>query len=545
MPRTKKTPSSGVRFFLVAASAAGLMVTGAAPARAQAFADLKIGLVDYSKSEMAPRKACEAIATFKSKDIVQIHAETVPPSTAAPAHCRVTGLLSPEIAFEVSLPAKWNGRFYMIGNGGHAGEALDDAGRVAQRNTALQLGFAFAQTNTGHDARKEPGATFVLSNPKKAIDYAYRAVHLTATTGKEITKDYYGKAVSRAYWNSCSNGGRQGLLEAQRFPEDFDGIVANAPWVDQTGFTIGAMWNQKALSEEALKDAPVTPAKLALVAGKVMDKCDAIDGLKDGLIDDPRKCDFDPARDVPACTAADAPDCLTAPQAAAIAKVYSGPMSNGKPFFPGYMPGSEAVMTGLFGGGTGSGWMNVIVTTQPDAKPADFNLAENTMRYLVHKPPQADYDYKTFNFDRDIHLLDDWSKLADAKNPDLSKFKKHGGKLLITFGWADSILQPLMGVNYYEQAVARNGSDTPDFFRLFMVPGMEHCGGGVGPDRHDPMTAMVDWVEKGKAPASMVASRVVNDQVVRTRPLCPYPQVARYSGQGSIDDASNFRCMAP
>jgi len=545
MPRTKKTPSSGVRFFLVAASAAGLMVTGAAPARAQAFADLKIGLVDYSKSEMAPRKACEAIATFKSKEIVQIHAETVPPSTAAPAHCRVTGLLSPEIAFEVSLPAKWNGRFYMIGNGGHAGEALDDAGRVAQRNTALQLGFAFAQTNTGHDARKEPGATFVLSNPKKAIDYAYRAVHLTATTGKEITKDYYGKAVSRAYWNSCSNGGRQGLLEAQRFPEDFDGIVANAPWVDQTGFTIGAMWNQKALSEEALKNAPVTPAKLALVAGKVMDKCDAIDGLKDGLIDDPRKCDFDPARDVPACTAADAPDCLTAPQAAAIAKVYSGPMSNGKPFFPGYMPGSEAVMTGLFGGGTGSGWMNVIVTTQPDAKPADFNLAENTMRYLVHKPPQADYDYKTFNFDRDIHLLDDWSKLADAKNPDLSKFKKHGGKLLITFGWADSILQPLMGVNYYEQAVARNGSDTPDFFRLFMVPGMEHCGGGVGPDRHDPMTAMVDWVEKGKAPASMVASRVVNDQVVRTRPLCPYPQVARYSGQGSIDDASNFRCMAP
>jgi hypothetical protein len=545
MPRTKKTPSSGVRFFLVAASAAGLMVTGAAPARAQAFADLKIGLVDYSKSEMAPRKACEAIATFKSKEILQIHAETVPPSTAAPAHCRVTGLLSPEIAFEVSLPAKWNGRFYMIGNGGHAGEALDDAGRVAQRNTALQLGFAFAQTNTGHDARKEPGATFVLSNPKKAIDYAYRAVHLTATTGKEITKDYYGKAVSRAYWNSCSNGGRQGLLEAQRFPEDFDGIVANAPWVDQTGFTIGAMWNQKALSEEALKNAPVTPAKLALVAGKVMDKCDAIDGLKDGLIDDPRKCDFDPARDVPACTAADAPDCLTAPQAAAIAKVYSGPMSNGKPFFPGYMPGSEAVMTGLFGGGTGSGWMNVIVTTQPDAKPADFNLAENTMRYLVHKPPQADYDYKTFNFDRDIHLLDDWSKLADAKNPDLSKFKKHGGKLLITFGWADSILQPLMGVNYYEQAVARNGSDTPDFFRLFMVPGMEHCGGGVGPDRHDPMTAMVDWVEKGKAPASMVASRVVNDQVVRTRPLCPYPQVARYSGQGSIDDASNFRCMAP
>ena len=543
MPGTETTRSQTSALATVSAAlgAAVLMVAAATPARAQAFADLKTALVDYSKADMEPRKACEAVGKFKSKEIAQITAAMMPADRAAPAHCRVTGLLSPEIAFEVSLPAKWNGRFYMIGNGGHAGEALDDPGRVAQRNAALQLGFAFAQTNTGHDARKEPGATFVLSNPQKAIDYAYRAVHLTATTTKDITKDYYGKSVSRAYWNSCSNGGRQGLIEAQRFPDDFDGIVANAPWVDQTGFTIGAMWNQKALSE-----APVTPAKLALVGDKVMAKCDAIDGLKDGLIDDPRKCTFDPARDVPACRAGtDGADCLTAAQAAAIAKVYSGPVSNGKPYFPGYMPGSEAVMPGLFGGGTGSGWMNVIVTTQPDGKPADFNLAEGTMRYLVHTPPKADYDYKTFDFDRDIHLLDDWSKQADAKSPDLSKFKKRGGKLLMTYGWADSILQPMMGVNYYQQAVAKNGPSTTEFFRLFMVPGMAHCGGGIGPDRHDPVTAVINWVEKGQAPASMVASRVVNNQVVRTRPLCPYPQVARYSGQGSIDDAANFRCVAP
>jgi feruloyl esterase len=474
-------------------------------------------------------------------DIAEIKAAMMPADETAPAHCRVTGVLSPEIAFEVSLPAKWNGRFYMIGNGGHAGEALDDAGRVAQRNGALKLGFAFAQTNTGHDSRKEPGGTFVLSNPQKAIDYAYRAVHLTATTAKNITKDYYGKSVSYAYWNSCSNGGRQGLIEAQRFPEDFDGIVANAPWLDQTGFTIGAMWNEKALSE-----APVTPAKLTLLADRVMAKCDAIDGLKDGLIDDPRKCDFEPARDVPACSAgADGSDCFTPAQAAAVARVYSGPMSNGKPFFPGFMPGSEAVTTGLFGGGTGSGWLNVIVPAQPGAKPADFNLAENTMRYLVHKPPQPNYDYKTFDFDRDIRLLDNWSKQADAKNPDLSKFRRRGGKLIMTYGWADSILQPMMGVNYYEQAVAKNGPDTTGFFRLFMVPGMAHCAGGIGPDRHDAMTAIINWVEKGQAPASITASRVVNNQAVRTRPLCPYPQVARYSGSGSIDEAANFRCVAP
>jgi feruloyl esterase len=511
------------------------------PARGQAFADLKSALVDYSKSDLEPRKACEALAQFKSKDVAQITATVVAAGAAAPAHCKVSGVLSPEIAFEVSLPAKWNGRFYMIGNGGHAGESLEDPGRVGQKNQALQLGFAFAQTNTGHDARKEPGGTFVMSNPQKAIDYAWRAVHLTATTSKDITKDYYGRAASKSYWNSCSNGGRQGLIEAQRFPEDFDGIVANAPWVDQTGFSIGAMWNQKAMSGSG-----VTPGKLEMVAEKVMNKCDAIDGLKDGLIDDPRKCDFNPVRDVPACSAgADASaDCLTPAQAGAIAKVYSGPVSNGKPFFPGFMPGSEAVMP-TFGGGVGSGWLNVIVANGPNPKPADFNLAENTMRYLVPTPPKPDWDYTTFDYDKDVKMVEAWSKQADAKNPDLSKFRKRGGKLLMTYGWADTILQPMMGVNYYEQALTKNGADTPEFFRLFMVPGMAHCGGGIGPDRHDAVTAVINWVEKGQAPSSMTASRVVNNEVVRTRPLCAYPQVARYTGTGSIDDAANFRCTAP
>jgi hypothetical protein len=271
---------------------AALMTLAGVPAKAQAFNDAKSALVDYSKAESAPHEACEALGKFKSADIAKISASTIPADASAPANCRVSGLLSPEIAFEVSLPAKWNGRFYMIGNGGLAGESLTDPGRVSQRNQALQLGFAFAQTNTGHEAAKEPGGTFVMNNPQKAIDYAWRAVHLTAVTAKAITKEYYGKAVSRAYWNSCSNGGRQGLLEAQRFPEDFDGIVANAPWLNQTGFTVGEIWNEQALTQDALKTAPITPAKLAMVADKVMAKCDAIDGLKDALIDDPRKCDF-------------------------------------------------------------------------------------------------------------------------------------------------------------------------------------------------------------------------------------------------------------
>jgi Tannase and feruloyl esterase len=518
------------------------MVTasGIAPVRGQVFADAKSSRVDYTKSDSFPKKACDNMASFKDKDIVEIHAMAVAATAQAPAYCKVTGLLSPEIAFEVSLPDRWDGRFYMIGNGGLAGESLEDAGRVSQRNAALAIGLAFAQTNTGHDSRKEPSGSFILSNPEKAIDYAYRAVHLTAATAKSITKDYYGKAVLKAYWNSCSNGGRQGMLEAERYPGDFDGIIANSPWVDQTGFTIGAMWNEKALSEAA-----VTPAKLALLAGKVMDKCDASDGVKDGLIGDPRKCSFDAKVDVPACKAgADVPDCLTTAQAEAVMKVYGGPVSNRKPFFTGFMFGSEGMVPGA-NGASASGWMNVIVAARPDAKAADFNLAEGIIRYLVPATPNPNYDYKTFDYDRDIHTLDAWSAKADAKDPDLSKFRKSGGKLMMTYGWADPILQPMMGVNYYEQAVAKNGPSTKDFFRLFMVPGMGHCGGGIGTDRFDSMTAMVNWVEKGAAPDVLHATRAVNGQVVRSRPICPYPQEARYSGQGSVDDAANFRCAQP
>jgi len=514
-------------------------IGGVSVAQAQAFADLKSALVDYSRADLAPREACAALAQRRAKDIAEIQAVVVAAEGETPEFCRVTGVLKPEIAFEVSLPVRWNGRLYMIGNGGHAGQALDDPTRVADRNTALRLGFAFAQTNTGHDARKEPGATFVMSNPQKAIDYAYRAVHLTAVTAKRIAKRYYAKSVAHAYWNSCSNGGRQGLLEAQRYPKDFDGVIAHAPWVSQTGFMLGALWNHRALT-----GASITAGKLSLVANKVMEQCDAIDGLKDGLIDDPRECRFDPRRDVQACPAgSDADDCLTAVQADAINKVYSGPQSNGKTIFPGFMPGSETPVVNAAGASV-SPWLGFIVPS-PEGRAADFGLAENTLRYLVFTPPQPEYDYRNFDFDRDVHLLDAWAKQANATSVELKKFRARGGKVLMTYGWADQILQPLMGVDYYEQVTRRFGSQTMDFARLFMVPGMTHCSGGNGPDRFDPVSAIVDWVEKGKAPESLRASRVVNNQVVRTRPLCPYPKVARYSGKGSIDEAANFSCVAP
>ncbi len=516
-----------------------ILCAAASPAWAQAFANAKSSLAGYTVADSMPKKACESLSSFKGKDIVAIQARVVAAAADTPQHCRVTGTISPEVAFEVNLPDRWNRRFYMTGNGGLAGDALDGP-MNADRTGALTNSFVHARTNTGHDARKEPSGSFILSNPQKAIDYAYRAVHVTAETAKAIATDYYAQPITFSYWNSCSNGGRQGLLEAQRFPDDFDGIVANAPWVDQTGFTIGAIWNQKALSE-----APVSLEKMKLVADKAMAKCDEVDGLKDGLIDDPRKCSFDPTRDVPACQAgADSADCLTPAQAAAVKKVYTGPVSNGKPFFPGFMVGSEAVNVGP-NGAAATGWSNAIVAAQPGAKPDDFNLAEGVMRYLVLDPPQPEYDTMKLDYNHAAKTVERWSKLADAKEADLGKFRKSGGKLIMTYGWADQILQPLMGVKYYEEVVAKNGKDTAEFARLFMVPGMAHCGGGVGPDRNDAVTAVIDWVEKGKAPDQLIASKVTNGQVVRTRPLCPYPQVARYKGQGSIDDAANFSCVAP
>jgi len=513
--------------YVVAAAAALTLAAG--PVGAQAFNDAGASLAGYSKARIAPHMKCMALGQYTGKDLVNIAAMQIPAATGIPSHCRVTGMLAPEVAFEVSLPERWNGRFYMIGNGGHAGESLEDPFRVAQRNAALRAGFAFAQTNTGHDASKEPGASFVMSNPAKAIDYAFRAVNLTAVTAKAITRAYYGQDIARSYWNSCSNGGRQGLIEAERYPQDFDGILANSPWVDQTGFTIGALWNQRALDT-----GPLTAGKLAMVAKAVMAKCDAVDGLKDGQIDDPRRCTLEVKTDLPACAAGvDDDTCLTPAQSATLTKIYGGPVSGGRQLFPGFMLGSE------------SGWMNLIVPAQPGRKAADFNLAEGTIRYLAHTPPQPDYDYRSFDFDRDPGMLNAWAQLVNATNPDLSRFRQRGGKLIMTYGWADPVLQPLAGINYYQQALARNGADTPEFFRLFMVPGMGHCSGGVATDQFDAVTALVDWVEKGKAPQSIRAARVVDKHEVRSRPLCPYPQVARYSGHGSIDDAANFHCVAP
>jgi feruloyl esterase len=496
-------------------------------ARAQNFADAEASDARYTQADMAPAAACVDLADLELPDLIAIGARTMPAEGDVPGHCRVDGTIEPSIVCQVNLPAAWNGRYYMVGNGGPAGQHPDT--QAAARAQALAHGFAVGATDTGHDGREEPGYTFGVDR-QKAIDYAYRAVHVTAVAAKTIAEAYYAQPVRYAYWNSCSNGGRQGMLAAQRYPDDFDGIIANAPWVDQTGFAIGAIWNQQAVA-----DAGLTAGKLGVLSTAVLDKCDAIDGLRDGLIDDPRQCDIDVADDVPVCTAGlDDDSCLTPAQASAVQRIYDGPRdSAGRQLMSGFMPGSE------------SAWLGLVVPATPDAVPADFNLAQGIIQYMVLQPPRPDWDYRDFDFDRDPQLLDRWSRLADAGDINLRDFRAGGGKLIMTYGWSDQVLQPMMGVDYYEQTVTANGPDGEDFMRLFMLPGMTHCAGGPGPDQHDPVTAIVDWVETGKAPDRMIASKIENGEVTRSRPLCPYPQVARYDGAGDMDDAASFSCRAP
>jgi hypothetical protein len=502
------------------------------------FTDAASSAIHYGVAPAKPAMSCASVATLATEETSIISVRTVPEADGVPEHCRVTGLIQPEIRFELNLPVRWNRRFYMNGNGGFAGETPETGGRPLIRANALKQGFATATTNTGHDATAEPLATFALSYQKR-VDYAFRAVHLTAVEAKRIASAYYGRAPAYSYWDGCSTGGRQGLISAQRFPHDFDGIVAGAPVLNFVDSVAQSLWNALVLAE-----TPVPLPKMKLVAEAVYARCDAKDGLKDGLIDDPRRCDFDPARDVAQCPAGqDGDSCLTPAQTAAIKKIYAGAQVDGKPVHYGQVMGAEAAGASFLGNGqSDSGWDQWLIPRAGE-KSRQYAYGDSFVRYFLPKPDPS-LDTSKFDIARDIAKYEDTRALLNATDPNLGPFRARGGKLLMYFGWADTALPPLMGIDYYMKAVAANGLGTPDFFRLFLVPGMFHCRGGLGADRLDAMTALINWVENGTAPASITASQVDKGKLVRTRPLCPYPQVARYSGSGSPDDAANFTCKA-
>jgi feruloyl esterase len=401
------------------------------------------------------------------------------------------------------------------------------------RNAALRRGFATASTNTGHDAAREPLATFA-ANSQKLIDYAYRAVHVTAVTAKAIARAYFEAAPTRSYFVGCSTGGRQGLISAQRFPDDFDGIVVGAPVLDFTGTMV-----HFAAINRAFAAAPIAADRVRVIAEKVYEKCDAVDGLADGLIDDPRRCRFDLAKDVPQCTsAADTSACLTEAQITAVGTVYAGVLSKGTKMFPGFPVGGEALVPG--GTGRRSGWHPWIIAE--GQQPVALQFADSFFKEMA--TPGTPIDWRLFDPDRDMDKLATISRLLNATDPDLTRFRTRGGKILMYFGWADPALNPLMGINYYEQMRQKMGAGTDEFFRLFMQPGVLHCGGGLGPSEFDSISPLVEWVERGAAPDQLGATLRQGGKPVRTRPLCRYPMVAKYNGSGSKDDAASFACAA-
>jgi feruloyl esterase len=484
-------------------------------------------------AQNVPMMKCPDLRSMTNNQMTIAVAAPVAETATAPAHCRVFGQVLPQVGFEVRMPAEWNGRFVMIGNGGYAGEPTDSPGRVSQYGRYLKRGYAVAATDTGHSAAMEPQGSFAVDR-QKLFDWAFRSLHVTAEAAKSVLHTYYGNAPAKSYFEGCSTGGRQGLILAQRFPNDFDGITVGAPVLNWSGTMLRYLQTAR-----ALKAAPIAPAKLPTLAARIYEGCDAKDGLKDGVIDDPRRCDFQPARDLPKCEpGADRPDCFTTPQIGALEQMYADVKSQGKRIFPGWPVGPEVL--GDNGRSGAEAWI-----FQDNPPSAQVQLGESFFRYLAFAKPDPNYDMYQFDLDKDVGKLESIHLILDATDTDLSAFQKHGGRILMYFGWADPALNPLMGVEYYEAVAERMGRETTDFFRLFMVPGMFHCGGGPGPNSFDTTGPLTEWVEHGAAPDSIKAVKMKGGQAVRSRPLCVYPAVAKYKGTGSIDDSANFTCVKP
>ena len=438
------------------------------------------------------------------------------PPPVLPAHCRVAIVMRPssdsKIEAEVWLPTDWNGKFQAVGNGGWAGTISYPA--MAR---ALQEGYATASTDTGHKASDND--SFAIGHPEKLIEFGYRAVHEMAVQSKTIISAYYKRGPRLSYWNGCSTGGRQGLMSAQRYPEDFDAILAGAPANNHSRLQVSGI----AISSPILREptAAVPAAKLALVTRAVLEACDGRDGVKDGFLNDPRACSFDVGR--LQCTGSDTESCLTAPQTETMKRAYAPVrLANGELVFPGKDPGSESAWVGVSG--------------TPSALPLiGLRIAHG----------DTAWDPKTFDLERDLKLvLDNVGSVTNAIDADLGAFKARGGKLLLYHGWNDGLIAAGNTLNYYESVVKQMGRGQDDWVRVFMMPGVGHCAGGVGPNQVNWMAALERWRESGKAPDRVDAARVAGNRVEMTRPLCPYPLIARYTGVGSTNDAQNFVCAA-
>jgi hypothetical protein len=459
-----------------------------------------------------------------------------------PAFCRVILALHPtsdsDINVEVWMPASgWNGKFQGQGNGGFAG-TIDYEGMAI----AINAGYATAGTDTGHSGG-DTDAAWALGHPEKIIDYGYRAIHEMTAKAKQVVAGYYGRPAKESYFASCSNGGREALMEAQRFPADYNGIIAGASTNNWTHNFVGFVWDAIALTASS---ASVIPReKLPTISASVLAACDGQEGVKDGILNDPVGCHFDPG--VLLCKAAENDRCLTRPQVAALKKIYAGPKApDGHQIYPGFVSGGE------LGPGGWSHWL----LEKPGARQLEY--ANSFFKNLVFGNPN--WDYRTMDFDRDTKLADArTAAILNATDPNLQDFRRNGGKLILYHGWSDAAIPPQNTIDYYLSIVHRMGDSAQLSVRLYMIPGMQHCEGGPGADVfgqfHDEMSdphlsiyaALERWFETGDPPGRIIATKYENvsdrnSRVIFTRPLCVYPAKPKYKGTGDANDAANFSC---
>ena len=473
--------------------------------------------------------------------------------TGLPAFCRVRGLSTPvpgsEIEFEVWLPQRnWTGRLHMIGGGAYNSNIA-----YQQMISRLRAGDVAVATNTGH---KGAELTFVIGHPESIADFAHRAVHESVVAAKQVTKAYYDAPAHHAYFSGCSTGGYQGLTEAQRYPDDFDGIIAGAPGNNRSNLNLAFLWQFLSNHRPGDNEHQIVPTeKLAMINRAAVAACDRMDGVTDGVINDPRACHFNLAS--LKCTAADGPNCLTSEQIDAVQKMYDGPKDKrtGKPLYPGFVASAE--------GGVANadekypGWSEFWANPAHPDEPARADF----FRYWVNDDPK--WDWWAFNWGSDIDAVRaKIGKITDSTDTDLSRFQSHRGKMMMFIGWQDPVGAAGEAINYYEGVEAHAGSKTQDFVRLYMVPGMVHCAGGPGATnfstatrdstppvsdaQHDMAVALQDWVEKGIVPESLIATKYESGKgpdgkIAFQRPLCVYPKVARYKG-GPQESADSFTC---
>lgn len=516
MQRTPCTTHLGVQVLVVLAAC----FLDSSLARATACDHLAALTIPHTDITSASPVARGAFSPAKAED------QALPVgSFSVPEFCRVFAVARPtsdsEIHIELWLPAAeaWNGKLLGTGNGGYS-SALS----YRQMADALEKGYATAGSDTGHSGGD---LKFGVGHPEKINDWAYRAVHVMTETAHIVIRSYYGRRAAHSYFWGCSTGGHQALTEAQRYPGDYDGIISGAAANNRIRQVTGFLWNWRVLDQDERDALPAR--KLQLLHAGAVAACDTLDGVKDGIISDPRRCKFDP-RSL-ACKGADADDCLTEVQLAEVRKIYDGAHNprTGQQIYSGWERGSEFLDNSPIGN-----WAGYFVGKQEPAR------LEFWRSWVFHDPA---WDPHSFDFDKDLSFADNALPQIDSMDANLMPFKRRQGKLLMYHGWADPVVPPEEGIRYYE-SVQRTTPGTRDFFLLFMVPGMGHCGGGPGTDRFDVLGALDRWVTQGTAPNSIVASHASDGKVDRTRPLCPWPQVAKWKGSGSTDDASQFVCRA-